>query len=255
MCSIVSGKRPNRVNFPPEIDEEYLTPEGISKNEDSIPSNSVPTSELQELFESAAETITSLFKLSIVIRNATFRDRYARAMAATKEPLIDSFDISHVGDKFPRLRRTPWLEKRLGKAITQRRQYLKYCQEHHDRLAGDIEHHGENRYPSREKSPSRMLNRKMQQPSEERKSGMITKPPSTLNSTAASTIAATLLNGRDDLSDEDRSLTSYATSLGEDSGDHKLRVPPLPEEATKGRPFQCRYCWGIQLLKDERSWR
>lgn len=255
MCSIVSGKRPNRVNLPPDIDEEYLSLERISRNEDCISGDSVPTSELQELFESTAETITSLFKLSIVIRNATFRDRYARALAAAKEPLNDSFDISHVGEKFPRLRRTPWLEKRLGKAITQRRQHLKYCQEHHDRLAEDIEHDGENRYPSREKSLSRMLNRQMQQPGEERKSDMIAKPPSTLNSTAASTLAATLLNGRDELSDEDRSLASYATSLGEDSGGHKLGVPPLPEEAAKGKPFQCRYCWGIQQLKNERSWR
>lgn len=255
MCRIISGKRENRVNLSSETREEYFILDGISRDEDVVSGKSVPTSELQELFESAAETITSLFKLSIIIRNATSRDRYARAMAATKEPLHDLFDISHVGHKFPHVHKTPWLEKRLGKAITQRRQYLKYCREHHDRLAREIKHNEEDQYSSQKKSRSEMLTRELPQPNIEGTTDIEIKPTSTLNLTAASTLATSLLNRTIELSDEDRSLTSYATSLGDDTDSHKLNVPPLPEEAARGMPFQCPYCWSIQMLKNENSWR
>lgn len=256
MCDVISGKRPNRVSLQSEIDEDRSTLDGISIDEDMATSKVMPTSELQELFESAAETISSLFKVSIIIRNATSRDRYARAMVAAKEPLCDFFDISHVGHRFPRLHETPWLEKRLGKAITQRREYLKYCREHHDRLASDIKRSGENQYSMQQERPSRILTSEMQQSNKDEKAELGTKPSGTLNLTSASTLAATLLNRTDEKSDEDRlSMTSYATSLGDDSGNYKLRVPSLPEEGARGVPFQCPYCWSIQMLNDERSWK
>lgn len=255
VCMIVSGRRPNRVSVPPEASENYSIPDGSSMNNDVVSGEFVPTTELQELFESAAETITSLFKLSTLIRNATSRDRYARAMVAAKEPLDDSFDISQVGHKFPRVHKTPWLEQRLGKAITLRWQYLKYCHEHHHRLAKDKKHHEAYQLPSQEWRSLRMLESEMQQPNTEHHPDTENRASRTLKLIVASTLAPSLLHKTDDLSDENLSLTSYATSRGDDNSSSKPKVPSFPETAASGMPFECPYCWGIQNLEDERSWR
>lgn len=241
VCAVASGKRPNRFSVESETVEENLM---LDFNRDVVSGEFMPTSELEELFASTEETITSLFKISIVIRNATCRDRYTRAMAAAKEPLDDSFDISHVGHKFPHIHKTPWLEKRLGRAIAQRRQYMKYSKEHHDKLSSGMLHDQETQYSKHG------MNKQVQLSQKEGKA------PSTLSSTKASTLAATLLNKTADLSDEDqRSVTSYATSFGEDSGKEKMRVPPPPEKVTTGMPFECPYCREIQMLKDVNSWK
>ncbi|MCJ1464450.1 hypothetical protein MMC07_003063 [Pseudocyphellaria aurata] len=255
VCMIVSGKRRNRTSLPPENSENYSTQDGSRVRENVVSGEVVPTSEVQELFESAAETITSLFKLSILIRNATSRDRYARAMLAAKEPLDDSFDISHVGHKFPHIHEPPWLEQRLGKAITQRRQYLMYCRENRSRLAEDKEYHEDYQLLSQDEKPLRMLKSQTQQPNKAHEPDSENKIPSTINLTAASTLAPSVLDKPDDISDQNRSLTSYATSLGNDSSMSELKVPPMPEKAASGMPFECPYCWGIQTLRDERSWR
>ena len=75
-------------------------------------------------------------KASIVIRDATPRDRFTKAVTSAKYPFIDFFDISHVGHRFPKLDidSREWLRIRLGRANTQRRQYLKYCREHHEKF-------------------------------------------------------------------------------------------------------------------------
>lgn len=99
--------------------------------------------ELDEIFQSLADSVSSLFKISLLIRSATPRDRYAKAAASGKQPFDDSFDISHCGHKHPKLeeKENQWLRNRLGQAITQRRQFLKYCRDHHDKLgAGSVEH-------------------------------------------------------------------------------------------------------------------
>jgi hypothetical protein len=43
-------------------------------------------SEAEELFESVKETITSLFRMSIIIRKASPRDRFANAMSDRDSP-------------------------------------------------------------------------------------------------------------------------------------------------------------------------
>jgi hypothetical protein len=58
-------------------------------------------SEIQEIFRSIPEAIASLFKLSILIRNSSSRDQFAKALAAaSKAPFNDQFDIDHVGNNF-----------------------------------------------------------------------------------------------------------------------------------------------------------
>jgi hypothetical protein len=113
---ILSGERANRQT---------------SESEDDMES----TDELSELRLSVGDIITSLFKISMLVKKATKRDRYAKAASAKDDPFLAEFDIRHIADKYPKIRAQPWLLERLGKAITQRRQFLRYCRNHKNRIA------------------------------------------------------------------------------------------------------------------------
>jgi hypothetical protein len=91
--------------------------------------------ELSELSLSVGDIITSLFKVSMLVKKATTRDRYAKAASAKEDAFLAEFDIRHVADKYPKIRTKPWLLERLGRAITQRRQFLRYCRNHKHRIA------------------------------------------------------------------------------------------------------------------------
>ena len=119
---IVSGERSNRQ---------------IAEDDSDIDSSSPGSGqdELSELFLSIGDVLTSLFKVSMLVKKATTRDRYARAASAKDKPYLVEFDIRHVADKFPKAREQPWLLERLGAAITQRRQFLRYCRNHKNRIA------------------------------------------------------------------------------------------------------------------------
>jgi hypothetical protein len=215
-------------------------------------------SEIKELFGSAAESTTSLFKMSIVIRKATSRDRYDKATVATRDPFNDQFDISHVGHKFPRVRQTEWLETRLGRAITRRRQYLRYCREHHEKLSKKPivrEADGGNGNLETERRTAGPDIRDKQTNRDAECHNSVIRPASTLAPTNASTFVPASLDKLAEVSDEDRSQTSYATSIDEGYIDDELKIIQLSEVATGGSPFECPYCWSILHIKKERSWK
>lgn len=274
MCAIASGESENRVSTFVQADVEQLSINdgvdgtGASTDDPSSPV-SEPLSEIYEIFLSIPETITSLFKLSVLIRNNSSRDRYAKALASvSKGPFDDRFDIDHVGNKFPRLYRDDmtWLRVRLGKAITHRRQYLRYCREHHEKLSkapaalyksvASSEQNLWTNFPEVQGQQSRFF-------SDDETA--ISKPTSTLAPTTASTMdpanletADGLERLRDEIETDDQSRTSYATSIGEDDNDNRLSVVPLEEvPAIPGQPgrFECPYCWTIQRFSHQDSWR
>lgn len=83
ILQILSGQRTNRE---------------ISEPED----NSESADELSELYLSVGDILTSLFKVSILVKKATKRDRYAKAASAKDDPFLAEFDIRHIADKHPR---------------------------------------------------------------------------------------------------------------------------------------------------------
>jgi hypothetical protein len=266
--AIVSGERENRVSTFVQADLEWLSinDEVDRARTSTDPSTPVsePLSEIHEIFQSISETITSLFKLSILIRNNSSRDRYAKALASvSKAPFDDRFDIEHVGNKFPRLCRDDmaWLRVRLGKAITHSRQYLRYCREHHEKLSKAPAVLCKSADSSELKFGTDLLEVQDQQSRLFNDETATSKPTSTLASTTASTIDPTNLDadGLERLEDEneadDRSQTSYATSVGEDDNDNKLRVVHLEEVAIPRQWFECPYCWTIQRFSHHNSWR
>jgi len=166
-------------------------------------------------------------------------------------PFSDEFDIHHVWHKFPTLKtkKYGWLVERLGKAITQRRQYLHYCRTHHDKTWQDA---GSKPVPIRSEQTLSKLP-PMLMPSER---SDFSKPTSTLAPTQASTLMLT--SGQvieDEMFDDAQSQTSYATSTDEESTSHKLRVIQL-EDVSKGlKHFECPYCWQIQATRSQKSWK
>ncbi len=60
------------------------------------------TTELYELSLATTQSITSLLKLSIVIRNPAPKDRYAKLSVAA--PMDSMYDIGHVWQKYPQTR-------------------------------------------------------------------------------------------------------------------------------------------------------
>jgi hypothetical protein len=156
-----------------------------------------------------------------------------------------------------------WLRTRLGKAITQRRQYLRYCREHREKLSKVSETKPATELPLEPNSGTTFLAVHGQQTQHvDGDRTVISKPTSTLASTTASTmILAKLENSEsqetleEQNDDDDRSRTSYATSLGEDGSDDRLSVIHLQDIATPGQSFECPYCWTIQKFNYHYAWR
>lgn len=209
-------------------------------------------SEIEEIFKLIIDIIINLFRFSAIIRDNSKRDRYAKAEAAAalRHPLDDIFDIGHVRHKFPALQSKgkDWLAVRLGKAITQRRKYLWYCREHHQKTQLG-------------QQPAMPAIQESNMPAPSRKFGLdtrtvLSKPISTLAPTQASSLLLKTDIAPDPEPEEDtQSQTSYATSVGQDEEGTKLQVVPL-ETVSNGLPnFECPYCWQIQTIKTQKSWK
>lgn len=246
VLDIVSGKRPNRLAEPivddteDDFSDEDAEPDpggqihAQSTDEtDSTPEDDAPLSEAQELFETAKSTITSLFRIALMIRKASPRDRYAQALASA-ESLIDStFDTRHVSDKFPLLvdQGKLWLCDRLGRAIAQRRQYLKYTRDHQDRIG---------------KEPAGLW-----QPDD---------APSTYGTNSTPHTAASTLDTPDiplntlDFEEAQSQISSVA-SLLEDKGGSYLRPPRLLDVSQGNNLFECPFCCIVQSFEKENSWQ
>ncbi|KAM7216340.1 hypothetical protein V8F06_008262 [Rhypophila decipiens] len=69
----------------------------------------------------------------LTIRNPAPHDRFAASVPAIDTDHYEPFDIQHVQGKFGQA--DQWLAARLGKAISRRRQYFKYRERHHQKLA------------------------------------------------------------------------------------------------------------------------
>jgi hypothetical protein len=229
--------------------------------------DSEPISEILEIFQSIPETIAGLFKLSILIRNSSSRDRFAKALAAaSKAPFNDQFDIDHVGNKFPYLTSDDreWLRKRLGKAMTQKRQYLRYCWEHHEKLSRIGEARNTNEATLEPTTNPDFLTPQVQESKvSDDVQTVISRPTSTLAPTTASTviparleIAGSQIRLDEQDEDDNRSQTSYATSIGEDDdGENRLSVVRLEQVVGTAQSFECPYCWTIQKMSNQQAWR
>lgn len=253
---IVSHARKNRTGalHEAEVDLSALLPEP-NEDTDNERSDDEELSEVREIFISIEDAISNLFRFSAIVRNNANRDRYAKAVAAAiATPFNSQFDICHVEHKFPALAKKDkrWLVERLGKAITQRRQNLKYCRELHDKTAKEPQNLGSGPVATRllessSHSPARLLPVARSDDS---------KPMSTMAPTQASTLIfrpGQAIEG--ELEEEAQSHTSYVTSTSEDSSNTMLSVISLEEVSNGFKQFECPYCWQIQTARSQKALR
>ena len=236
-------------------------PNRIVVNTDISSGLEFKVSEFDEIFGTVKDSITSLMKTSIIIRNATPRDRYIKAQSSTKDRFLDCYDIDHVSHKFPKINSegSEWLRTRLGRAITQRRQYLKYCRDHHDKFSQEKEVSQKTKGAD-ESSRSKGSTNTLDPTSKTQHEGGTVRilPMSAFTPTIASTLQPSKLeaNEEGDVEEESDSYsqTSYATSVHGSTTESKRRIPSL-QDITSGFPFECPYCWTLQDAMNEKTWR
>jgi hypothetical protein len=255
--AIICGERPARddASDSDSSADEDNTLETWTRDVDSRSHASKPTELQQILLTDVPEIITCLYKLSQTIRNPAPHDRYVKS-ASIDTSHFEFWDIQHTENKFPNA--PHFLAVRLGKAISRRRQYLKYCDRHRRKLGQDIDLP---RLPTITRKPPDTV----PVPQFFQNDG----PPATvqvdavepselattvLTQTTATTFTASNIEVEVEVeSDSGQTQTSYAPSESED-GRPKLRPPPPPKQFYDNQPFECPFCFVIVNVKSIRSW-
>jgi hypothetical protein len=214
----------------------------ISDSEDSEDSEGdekfPQTSELEQRFSAMNATCTNLMKLSMIIRNSPSRDDYLKA--ASRYNFDSRYDIGHVKEKYGSAKGSKdWLLERFGKGITRRRQFLKYREEHHGKLARDWDAVEEEKAPDRTVALTKAT-------TFVDISSVTPQPPPRPDSDGGGSFG---------------SQTSYEQTVAGENGVSKLSIPPPPNMAFEGIPFeygkhfQCPYCFTEQIVKNKAAWK
>lgn len=191
--------------------------------------------ELSQLLSEVSEIVNCLFRLSVSIHNPAPHDRFRRA-ASTYTSQFEGYDINHIRAKFPSADQR--ITEQLGKANSFRRQFFKYREEHHERLAHGLP--GEDKeHPERDDTKT---------------VGVTTVAwslPDHLKTYSSNTDGSTL-EDFDTRSEAARTETSFASSSAPDGG--KSKMPSMPEEAGNG-PFECPFCYRMITVENTKEWR
>lgn len=257
MLEIVSEEAKDPITLSTDInadDPRFDVPPPLLVSEDDA----------REVLGAAVECCRGLLKTSTLIRNASSRDRFQTALQRSRDTFTDQFDINHTREKYPKLAKpgSEWLARRLGRAITLRRQFLRYCREHQDSLA----HQGDNGVNSNP-NPDQISNLPPDLPSEKIRAGphlllAVDSGMSQAGFTDPGTTASTLFAGQLDIlqevpDDDGVSYTSGAHSDFAPGDDVVLELPSL-QNLTKDNPtadFECPFCHIIQRFKRDKGWR
>jgi len=259
VTDIVNGGRPDASLL------EETRPLEYPEDEEGIPATE--ENELSELCGMTADIITSLLKVSMLIRQSTNRDRYAKAAASGDPPFLRNIDIQRIGERFPKIKdqgrvvggngtdKHAWLRERLGSANVQRRQYLRYIRDHHNRLANA---------PTIPQAP------KLLSAANQPAMTSAPRPPShvpssrpTLAPTESSTvnisklpqgISEQILDQLDDV-DDALSFVSAQDLVDNEDAEIKHRVLRLEEISNGHFQFECPYCRGIIQPGTHPKWK
>ncbi|ETS78936.1 hypothetical protein PFICI_08789 [Pestalotiopsis fici W106-1] len=180
-------------------------------------------SEIQDLFASIARTVTCLLRLSITIQNPAPHDRFALS-DITDTSHFEAHDMEHTATKYPSSSRA--LAERLGKANSYRRQYFKYREARHIKMASVANYDPDGQSTEASSIAEQLKN----QSNQEQDLPMIDE---------------------DKMSDGGLTQTSYATTV---SGFDRPRVPPLPA-ASQDVAFECPFCFMMVSAHTRKSWK
>lgn len=211
------------------------------------------------MFQSISSIIGNLYNLTIIIRKGNLNGDRLLNSSKVNVAFYEVFDIEHTRNKFPSANDT--LVERLGKAITKRRQYLKYREQHHEKLSVPRQNkftanqsiHQDRSLPLTEiKACSRAQTR--QQPSE-RGSGTATSHSIGVSTTASTFVPLSHQGTAEidiDVYSESSSVSSHQSST---TGDERSRLPPIPQASEHSREFECPYCYTICRLVGTEDWQ
>lgn len=182
------------------------------------------------------------------------RDRYARAEASKRPRFDDHFDIMHVSE-YARARggsatSQQWLLDRLGKAITRRREFIRYCREHSEKIAAAPS------LPSRD-NPRHHDGRTLNESHGRRTTFAAPTRTGTSGPSAVHTSATTIIPAEMPIDDGQNTgdASTVASSVSFRQGPNALKIPDLGEFAMPGMPFECPYCGKLQQFRSTREWR
>lgn len=189
--------------------------------------------ELSQIVSEASEIINCLFRLSVSIHNPAPHDRFRRS-ALTDTSHFEAFDTAHIGHKFPYA--NEGIVKQLGKANSFRRQFFRYREEHHRKLAHGLPDE-DTEQPGRDDTKT---------------VGVTTVASSLPQHLKTSNADVPGLENCGARSEAGRTETSFAPSSVPDGG--RSRVPSMPGEAGQG-PFECPFCYRMISVDTTKEWR
>ncbi|KAF7558494.1 hypothetical protein G7046_g5665 [Stylonectria norvegica] len=217
--SILQGTAPNRdTSLDDEFDDLYLDCE----ENDSAIFDGDRSDEASMIVEVISESISSLFRIGILVRKMAPRDRFKRALQLSNLQFPDTYDIEHVRQKYPKTNER--LSERLGGAIAKRRQFIKYSRDHRSRLGVDEFAGDSNTRTERQSSKATTF-----------------VPESRL-----------LPNIEAEDLDDIMSMMTASTTMESLS---VLKLPQLADLTNNEEPFECPICFTLQAFQTEKSWR
>lgn len=233
VSSVTAGTHPTRGSkSSPELDdildEELLAEIGndlVFWEEDS------PNEDATVACGLLSACITALFRIGILVRKSSPRDRFMRALQAQGDAFPPFFDIDYVRQKHPKVR-NELLLARFGGAIAKRRQFIKYCRDHKTRLGAD-DGALEALATATERASSKAT----------------TFFPSTI---PLQSQGALVVGADEDLEDDNVSIMTASTTTDSLS---TLKLHSLQDLAPEGQPFECPICFTLQSFRNERAWR
>ncbi|KAL8827298.1 MAG: hypothetical protein Q9170_007070 [Blastenia crenularia] len=218
--------------------------------------------ELQQLQHAISSFLRNLYQTSIIVRsNPVPHDRLAKS-AKIDTSFYEEFDERHVREKFPHA--DPDLIRRLGKAISKRRKYFKYREQHRQKLSIAQDHRDRGPIPNLSHAPvsespadSHVPDTPRDPVAEEGKSS-VRQPTNTKESTTASTfippptplpLNLELIDYQSDAGTQ----TTYESVLSMVPG--RLRIPDPPKASQNAAEFECPYCYTILLLRSRHAFK
>lgn len=239
----------------------------VSRDETKVAEQALLPTELSQTQHAMSSFIKNLFQISIIVRkNPAPHDRLVKS-AKIDTSFYEFFDERHVQEKYPHASQE--LVKRLGLAISKRRKYFKYREQHRQKLSASHNHNQikdpvpSNHIVRDNQSKSQIAGiQKKQAAGEEALS--LRQSTTEKKSTKASTFvpqpnqAPLNLEVHDQQSDT-ATQTTYASvqSLAQDH----LRIPTLYNVSKGDREFECPFCYTIvhlrshELKKQEKEWK
>lgn len=245
MISIVAGE-------PAQLSTETSTLPECDESDSSNSSIYDPLAEFRDLLTSVGYLITGLFKLSAVLKSPTPHDWYL--MATSGGALDPQPDIDYVWHTVRQTNRSfspsEWLIERLGKANARRRQYFLYREMYSNKSVHTPENLGTD---EKDQAPEHMVaddERIHKSPFGYLSEG---KWQNVLAPTTASAYQDKECEPTSEVS-ETLSSTSYAISIisGYSPGPC---IPKAPKQSKNNTPFECPFCYTIQIVKSEQGWK